>query len=118
MYGIKAYLSSIFLNLLTNGLKYRNTKKKLIIKIKAESNKATTTISFQDNGIGINLEKHGAKLFGMYKTFHGNKDAKGVGLFISKNQMDVMNGEIKVDSKEGRGATFSLLFPNNKKSNS
>ncbi|WP_420401279.1 PAS domain-containing protein [Flagellimonas sp.] len=116
IYGISAYISSIFLNLLTNSLKYRNPKKKLIIKIKAKAEIHQTIISFQDNGKGINLEKHGSNLFGMYKTFHGNKDAKGVGLFISKNQMDAMNAEISAQSEEGQGAIFTLTFPNPKNS--
>ncbi|WP_161991970.1 sensor histidine kinase [Flagellimonas algicola] len=114
VYGMSAYISSIFLNLLTNSLKYRDPKKKLVIKIKAKGEIDQTVISFQDNGKGINLEKHGSNLFGMYKTFHGNKDAKGVGLFISKNQMDAMNAQIVTNSKEGHGATFTLTFPNPK----
>ena len=114
VYGIKAYLSSIFLNLLTNSLKYRDPKRKLVINIKANWSQNQTTITFQDNGKGINLEKHGACIFGMYKTFHGNKDAKGVGLFICKNQMDAMDAQITVESMEGKGATFKLVFPNPK----
>ncbi|WP_422349460.1 sensor histidine kinase [Flagellimonas sp.] len=114
VYGISAYITSIFLNLLTNSLKYRDPKKKLIIKIKAKAKADQTVISFQDNGKGINLEKHGSNLFGMYKTFHGNKDAKGIGLFISKNQMDAMNAQISAQSKEGHGATFTLTFPKTK----
>ena len=56
---------------------------------------------FKDNGLGINIEKNKHKLFGMYKTFHGNEDAKGIGLFIVKNQIEVMKGKIEVESEEG-----------------
>ncbi|MEX0315416.1 MAG: PAS domain-containing protein [Allomuricauda sp.] len=116
VYAIKPYLSSIFLNLLTNGIKYRDPKRKLKLKIKAMVEREETIITFKDNGRGIDLTRHGEKLFGMYKTFHGNKDAKGVGLFISKNQMDAMNAAINVESEVDKGSTFSLCF-NNKISN-
>ncbi|MCL6274198.1 PAS domain-containing protein [Muricauda sp. 2012CJ35-5] len=117
VFAIQPYLTSIFLNLLTNSLKYRSPNKKLKLVIKAEKHQNTIKISFQDNGRGINLERHGHTLFGMYKTFHGNPDAKGVGLFITKNQMDAMNAEISVESEEGKGAKFTLTFTNHKNLN-
>ena len=58
--------------------------------------------------MGIDLEKYGEKLFGLYKTFHGNKDARGIGLFISKNQIEAMNGKIEVESKLNIGTTFKI----------
>ncbi|WP_165395284.1 sensor histidine kinase [Flagellimonas allohymeniacidonis] len=115
VYGVKAYIGSIFLNLLTNSLKYRKQEMKLQIDIESKENEENTVISFKDNGRGIDLKRHGDKLFGMYKTFHGNKDAKGVGLFISKNQMDTMNAEIEVESEVDKGAAFHLYFSNKKK---
>ncbi|WP_422858141.1 PAS domain-containing sensor histidine kinase [Flagellimonas sp. S174] len=114
IYGVKPYISSIFLNLLTNSLKYRKPKIKLSIVVEAYEKDGDATISFKDNGRGIDMERHGDKLFGMYKTFHGNKDAKGIGLFISKNQMDAMKAEIEVMSEVDQGATFVLRFPNPK----
>ena len=110
VYGIKAYLSSVFQNLLTNCIKYRDPKRALKIEIAAQELENQTIISFKDNGVGIDLERHRKSLFGMYKTFHGNSDAKGIGLFISKNQMEAMNGSIEVQSTEGKGTTFSLYF--------
>lgn len=112
VYAIEPYLSSIFLNLLTNSIRYRKEDQKLVLKITAEVSRDRTQISFKDNGKGIDLDRHGDKLFGMYKTFHGNKDAKGIGLFISKNQMDAMNAKIDVVSEVGKGATFNLYFQN------
>ena len=60
--------------------------------------------------MGIDLEKNGHKIFGMYKTFHGNEDAKGIGLFITKNQLKAMGGKIDVESKVGIGSTFKVLL--------
>jgi signal transduction histidine kinase len=51
---------------------------------------------------------HGHKLFGMYKTFHGNKDARGMGLFLVKNQVEAMGGRIFAESRPGEGTSFTL----------
>ena len=110
VWGIKSYLTSVFLNLLTNSIKYRNPERTLKILIKAEVLKNQTILMFKDNGLGIDLEKNGKNLFGMYKTFHGHEDSKGIGLFISKNQMEAMNGKIEVKSKVLEGTTFFLYF--------
>jgi two-component system aerobic respiration control sensor histidine kinase ArcB len=63
-----------------------------------------------DNGRGIDVEKYGAKIFGLYKTFHGNEDARGVGLFLVKNQIESMRGRIELDSAVGVGSTFKVFF--------
>jgi len=110
VWGIKPYLTSIFLNLLTNSIKYRNSDNVLHIQIEAKVLENQTILSFKDNGLGIDLERHGQNLFGMYKTFHRHKDAKGIGLFISKNQMEAMDGKIEVTSKVSKGSCFFLYF--------
>lgn len=68
-------------------------------------------LNFQDNGLGIDLEKHGEKLFGMYKTFHQHPDSRGVGLFITRNQVESMGGKIEVSSTVNVGTTFSIHLP-------
>ena len=69
------------------------------------------SLYFEDNGLGIDLKKDGDKLFGMYKTFHEHNDSRGVGLFITKNQVESMDGKIQVESKVNRGTTFKILLP-------
>ena len=105
---IPAYLDSILLNLVTNAIKYKSPKRKATLEIGYKVNQHYTTISFKDNGLGINLNRNGHKLFGMYKTFHGNDDARGIGLFITKNQLEAMKGKIEVESEEGIGSTFKI----------
>ena len=68
------------------------------------------TLTCQDNGIGIDLDKHGAKLFGLNKTFHDHPDAKGTGLFITKNQVETMGGIIYAESKVDQGTKFIIYF--------
>ncbi|MDO7174010.1 PAS domain S-box protein [Mariniflexile sp. AS56] len=112
--GIKAYLESIMLNFITNSIKYRSEERDSFLEINSEKNDKFTTISFIDNGLGINLGLHQRKLFGMYKTFHKNEDAKGIGLFITKNQIEAIGGKIEVTSEVNKGTTFKVLFKNEK----
>jgi PAS domain S-box-containing protein len=108
--AIPAYLDSILLNLFTNSLKYCRPDKDLEISIRTRKEGDALLLSFTDNGMGIDLERYGDKIFGMYKTFHRHKDAKGIGLFITKNQIEAMNGSIEVESEAGKGTTFHLSF--------
>ncbi|HEY0245463.1 MAG TPA: PAS domain S-box protein [Mucilaginibacter sp.] len=108
----RAYLESILLNLLTNCIKYRNHKKPLSINIRASDVNQQVILEIEDNGIGIDLQQHGNKLFGMYKTFHGNEDARGIGLFLVKNHVEAMGGNITVESSPEKGTTFRIEFKN------
>lgn len=107
-YGVAAYLDSILFNLLSNAIKYRSPDKPLQLEIRCQLDGDYLSFDFVDNGIGIDLERHGDKLFGLYKTFHHNEDAKGVGLFISRNQAEAMGGSLTAESKPDAGSTFTL----------
>jgi light-regulated signal transduction histidine kinase (bacteriophytochrome) len=63
-----------------------------------------------DNGIGMDLSKIGNKLFGLYKTFHNRKeiDSKGMGLYMTKMQVESLGGQITVESETDKGTTFTL----------
>ena len=106
--AVPAYLESIFLNILTNALKYSSLDRTPVIEIKSKLKKETVLITFKDNGQGIDLKRHGDKIFGMYKTFHKHKDAKGIGLFITKNQIEAMSGSIKIESVVDEGTTIFI----------
>ncbi|MEC8830808.1 MAG: PAS domain S-box protein, partial [Bacteroidota bacterium] len=104
----KVYLESIFLNLISNSLKYRAEERAPEIFVHSKNNNGTVQLEFRDNGLGMNLEKNGSKLFGFSKVFHRNKDAKGVGLFLTKAQVDAMGGKIWATSEEGKGTSFFI----------
>jgi PAS domain S-box-containing protein len=106
-----AYLDSIVLNLLTNAVKYRSAERALQIDLSLLEEEKYKIMVFKDNGIGIDLEKNGDKIFGLYKTFHGNADAKGLGLYIIKTQIEAMGGKIEVESIFGKSTTFKVYFP-------
>jgi len=108
--SVPSYLESILLNFTTNAIKYRHFDRAPYIHVFTETKDGRTTVTIQDNGRGIDLEKYGPRLFGMYNTFHGNPDARGVGLFITKNQVEALGGEIKVSSEPNVGSTFKIIF--------
>lgn len=110
VWSVPAYLDSIILNLVTNAVKYRSPERSPIITMDAKKRNKTLIFSVSDNGLGIDLERYGDKIFGMYKTFHNRKDAKGIGLYIIKNQIEAMGGSITVNSEVDKGATFNVYF--------
>ncbi|MUH37137.1 PAS domain S-box protein [Zobellia amurskyensis] len=106
----KIYLESIFLNLVSNAIKYSSEERKPIIEIESMNQNGKIMLTFKDNGLGIDLEQHGHKLFGLNKVFHRHPDAKGVGLFLTKSQIEAMGGTIYASSKVGIGTTFTINF--------
>lgn len=105
-----AYLESILLNIIFNAIRYSHPDKRPVIEINCFKENNQQVLQISDNGIGIDLDKHGKELFGMYKTFTDHTDSKGIGLFISKNQIDAMGGRITVSSVVNEGTTFSIYF--------
>ena len=104
------YMSSILHNLVSNALKYKSPDRKPVISIKTERKDRSIILSVKDNGLGIDLEKHGSSLFKIRKVFHKNADAKGFGLFLTKAQVDTMGGDIWAESTPGQGSTFFVEF--------
>lgn len=107
---IPEYLQSILLNLITNAIRYRQPGRKPVIYIQSYISNDQEYLEVSDNGMGIDLDQHGDKMFGMYKTFHQNPDAKGIGLFITKNQVEALGGTISVTSTVDVGTTFKIKF--------
>lgn len=104
------YLESILLNFSTNALKYAHPERFPVIKFNysVEGNNKVLTIT--DNGLGIDLAKYGNSIFGLNKTFHHHENANGIGLYLTKYQIEVMRGMVGVESKVGEGSTFKILF--------
>ncbi|GGX06984.1 PAS domain-containing sensor histidine kinase [Aquimarina muelleri] len=107
---IPAYLESILLNLITNAIKYKHIDRDPIIDINTYIKNDKKYLKISDNGRGIDLKLFKNKIFGMYKTFHRNKDAVGIGLFLTKNQIESLNGRITVKSEVDKGTTFIIEF--------
>jgi signal transduction histidine kinase len=106
----KVYMESIFLNLISNAIKYRSPDRSPEILIVSKLEKGKTVLTFSDNGLGIDLKKHGDKLFGLSKTFHRHPDARGVGLFMTRAQIESLGGTITAKSKLNEGTEFKIVF--------
>ncbi len=107
---IPQYLDSILINFITNGIKYKHPKRKPKISLNLLREEHYSILTIADNGLGIDLKKYGNKLFGMYKTFHSHENARGMGLYITKNQIESMGGKIEVESEVGTGTIFKIFF--------
>ncbi|AHM59179.1 multi-sensor signal transduction multi-kinase [Flammeovirgaceae bacterium 311] len=111
IWGHSSYLESILYNLISNALKYRKPDDKLNLSIRSWQEADMSYISVSDNGMGIDLEQYGKKLFSLYQRFHAHKEGKGLGLYMVKRQVESMGGSILVESKPGAGSTFTVCLP-------
>jgi signal transduction histidine kinase len=107
---VPAYLESIMLNLISNAIKYRHPGRQALIKIRSGIENERPVLKISDNGLGIDLTRHAQKIFNLYQTFHNHPEAKGIGLYITKNQIESMGGKIEVESAAGEGTTFKITF--------
>jgi PAS domain S-box-containing protein len=113
IYFPQKYMESILTNLISNALKYKSPDRKPIIKIETKKEVNNTVIlSVADNGLGIDLVLHKDQIFKIRKTFHRHPDAKGFGLFMTKTQVEAMNGKIWAESQPEQGSTFLIEFKN------
>jgi signal transduction histidine kinase len=106
----RAYLESIAHNLLSNALKYRSPLRDPVISVKTETRTGRTYLHVTDNGLGIDIARYGDQIFGLRKTFHEHPDARGIGLFMTKTQIEALGGRIQVQSVAGEGTTFTVEF--------
>jgi len=106
----RIYLESILLNLLSNSLKYHHPDRKPVISFRTYMHEGHLMLETADNGLGINLQRYGHHIFKLRKTFHRHPESRGIGLFMIKNQIEAMGGEITLTSKEREGSTFFINF--------
>jgi len=111
MFTVKSYLYSIFYNLCSNSIKYRQGGIAPAISITSRLLKEKIILHFKDNGKGIDLDKNGPQLFGLYKRFDTTTEGKGMGLFMVKTQVEALGGTIEIKSKPGNGTEFVIEFP-------
>lgn len=106
------YMESIFLNLITNAIKYARKDRKPILFIYSMETEDAIQLVFEDNGLGFNLNKVQHRLFGLYQKFHNHPDSKGIGLYLVHSQITALGGTIEVESEENEGTKFIISFPN------
>lgn len=108
----KFMISTVLRNLITNAIKY--THRSGSISINLEEKEGRIQVSVKDNGIGIYKENI-AKLFKITEKFSmqgtEQEEGTGLGLILSKEFIDLHNGEIMVESQIGKGSTFTFTLP-------
>jgi len=111
MVTLKSYMYSIFYNLISNSIKYRQHDVAPVIEIKSRKINDKIELLFKDNGLGIDLKKKGDQIFGLYKRFHmESAEGKGMGLFMVKTQVETLGGRISVESEVNVGTQFKIEF--------
>jgi PAS domain S-box-containing protein len=111
LFVIRSYIYSIFYNLISNSLKYRKPNQDVHIEILATQQGSNIVFTYTDNGMGLDMERNSDKVFGLYKRFHKHVEGKGLGLFMTKTQVEAMGGNISVESKLNEGTTFYISLP-------
>jgi signal transduction histidine kinase len=104
-------LKIILNNLLSNAIKYSDPKKELRkIFIRSHQNNGTLILQVQDNGLGIKKEDHG-RIFEMFFVTGDQSKGSGLGLYITLETVQKLNGKIELDSEPGVGTTFTISVP-------
>lgn len=108
---------SIFLNLITNSIKYGRSEEP-IAKFQFINHAAIKLIIYEDNGVGIDLDRFGKVLFKPFRRATDSKtiEGTGVGLYLVKKIVNGYGGTVSVESKLGIGTKFSIEIPKENKS--
>jgi len=110
----KSYLESVLMNLMSNSIKYSSDDRPLRIEAATRDDEhGNIILTFKDNGMGIDLDKNKDRIFGLNERFHDHVTGNGVGLFITKTQVNSLGGEIAVESEVNKGSKFTITFKNN-----
>jgi signal transduction histidine kinase len=105
---------SLFTNLISNAIKYRSPDRPPLIRIATSIEQGQAVMTVSDNGMGMDLEKDGQRLFGMFNRLHNHVEGSGVGLYLVKKILEANNATIRVESSVGKGTTFVILLPHDR----
>lgn len=109
---VKPYMDNIFQNMLSNSLKYARPGIPPDIRFSGRLADGMLCLEFRDNGLGIDLNTNGTKLFGIYQRFNPKAaEGNGLGLYLIRLQVEKMRGTIDVASEVNAGTTFIITLP-------
>lgn len=101
-------LERIFYTLLDNSIKFADAGRNCVINVTSALIEKKIHLIFEDNGTGIDLERYGDRLFGLYQRFHSSDSGKGLGLYFLNTAVKSLGGTISVESKPGVGSKFTV----------
>ncbi|MDN5214521.1 ATP-binding protein [Fulvivirgaceae bacterium BMA12] len=104
------HLHHILINLISNALKYKKPGVPPLIEVTSVNSEGYVCLVVKDNGLGIDLDTYGSKLFGLFQRFHLAIEGDGVGLHVVKSIIESHGGKIHVDSKPNEGTTFKVYL--------
>ncbi|WP_276134845.1 PAS domain S-box protein [Polluticoccus soli] len=104
------YLESILYNFISNAIKYSRKDVAPEIIVSTTKMQGRVVLSVKDNGLGIDLDRYGDRLFKLNQVFHHGFDSKGVGLFLTKSQIEALGGSVEVKSMVNEGTEFIVTL--------
>ncbi len=104
-------LRSILQNIISNAIEYSSKTEHPEIIVQSLLIGKEVHISIQDNGVGINLEMDGEKLFGLFKRVQNDGSGSGIGMYIVNKLLENYGGRLAVESEVGKGSTFTVVIP-------
>ena len=108
---LPAYLQSILHNLITNAMKYGVTNEQRKINISAKKDSKEVLLTVADSGRGIDMKRYEGKMFQLGSRFHAEVDSgHGMGLYMTKQQVEAIGGRIEVESELNKGTKFKVFF--------
>ncbi|HEU5148154.1 MAG TPA: PAS domain-containing sensor histidine kinase [Chryseosolibacter sp.] len=105
-----SYLKSIFLNLITNAIKYARPDELPVISIRSENNAGQKQLIISDNGAGFDAGKATGEIFRLPQRFQNSPSSTGIGLYLVYSHVSALGGEVAIDSKIGEGTTVVITF--------
>jgi len=107
---VRTNLRSVLYNLLSNAVKYADPSRPSHIAVRTELHDGVPVLLVQDNGLGLNLDRHGNELFQLFRRFHDHVPGSGVGLYLVQRLVEQAGGRLKVESEVGKGSTFRIYL--------
>ena len=112
--GDTILINQVWVNLISNAVKYTRNKEKAVIEIGGKTENGSTVFYIKDNGAGFNM-KYADKLFGVFQRLHKEKEFEGIGIGLANVSRIVTRhkGKCWAESEVGKGAAFFFSIPDN-----